>query len=65
MHVEKTLLIVRQKRSAQISQKERKNTFHADVRRLKTQMDAEDFIVITRKSKGKTDLFVIVTRNSL
>jgi hypothetical protein len=29
---------------------------------LEAQMDAEDFIVITRKSKGKTDLFVIVTR---
>jgi len=29
---------------------------------LKTQRSAEDFIVITRKSKEKTDLFVIITR---
>jgi hypothetical protein len=28
-------------------------------------MDAEDFIVITRKSKGKTGLFVIVTRKNI
>ena len=27
----------------------------------KAQRNAEDFIVITRKSKGKTDLFVIIT----
>jgi hypothetical protein len=30
--------------------------FHADGRKLKTQMGADDFMVITRKSKGKTDL---------
>lgn len=44
------------------SARNKKNTSHADVRRLKAQRGAKDFIVITRKSKEKTDLFVIVTR---
>jgi hypothetical protein len=54
----KNLRKLARKKSALISEKK----IDADIRRLEAQMDAEDFIVITRKSKGKTGLFVIVTR---